>query len=134
MTETRLNLTKEGQAAYDSYPPQWLHAIQYVLNCKFDGYKEIGNAINLSQSEDSAERNDACGWLMDFFAMYMYQIEQEHTQRQMSNLLSSIKKKEKEKRKSYQSHKNNAYSKRSNQESKRNIKATPTQAKGMGEE
>jgi len=123
MKETNLNLTKEGQEALNAYPPQWKYAIQYVLNCEFDGHKEIGNAINLSQSEHPQERNDACGWLMDFFAKYMYQIEQEHTQRQMSNLLSSIKKKEKEKRKAYQTHKNNAYSKRSNKESKRNSQA-----------
>ena len=120
MTETRLNLTKEGEQAYLAYPPQWKYVIDYVLNCKFDGYKEISKAINQSQSEDMQDRNQACGWLGDFFAIYMDQIERQRIQTQMQNMMSSIKKKEKEKRSSYHTHKNNAYSKRSNKESKRN--------------
>ena len=133
MTETRLNLTKEGEQAYLAYPPQWKYVIQYVLNCKFEGYKEIGKAINQSQSEDNQERNQACGWLGDFFAIYMDQIERQRIQTQMQNMMSSIKKKEKEKRSSYNTHKHNAYSKRSNKESKRNSQAITPKAKGMGE-
>ena len=120
MKDTRLYLTKAGQEALNAYPPQWKYVIQYVLNCKFDGYKEISNAINQSQSEDNQERNQACGWLGDFFAIYMDQIERERLQNQMQDMLSSIKKKDKEKRSSYQTHKHNAYSKRSNKEPKRN--------------
>ena len=120
MTETRLNLTKEGEQAYLAYPPQWKYVIDYVLNCKFDGYKKISKAINQSQSEDMQERNQACGWLGDFFAIYMDQIERERIQTQMQNMMSSIKKKETEKRSANHTHKNNAYSKRSNKESKRN--------------
>ena len=123
MNESDHKLTKEGQEALNAYPPQWKYVIQYVLNCKFEGYKEIGKAINQSQSEDNQERNQACGWLGDFFAIYMDQIERERIQTQMQNMMSSIKKKEKEKRKSYQTHNNNAYSKRSNKESKRNSQA-----------
>ena len=123
MKDTRLDLTNAGQEALNAYPPQWKYVIQYVLNCKFDGYKEIGKAINQSQSEDNQERNQACGWLGDFFAIYMDQIERERIQTQLQNMMSSINKKEKEKRKSYQTHNNNAYSKRSNKESKRNSQA-----------
>ena len=133
MTETRLNLTKEGEKAYLDYPAPWKYVITYVLDCEHDGYKEISNAINLSQSEDIAERNNACGWLGDFFSIYMQKIEEERIQKRMYELLDSIKKKEKEKRSSYHTHKHNAYSKRSNQEPKRNSQETIAKAKGMGE-
>ena len=103
MTETKnrkikLNFTEAAQKEYDAYPPPWKQIIDRVVEWKEDGHEIIVDVINNSQSEDWHVRDEAYGYLNDFFAHYMYKVENEWRQQQLINMVSDIKKRQKERK------------------------------------
>ena len=69
--ELKLNLTEAAQKEYDAYPPPWKQIIDRVVEWKEDGHEIIVDVINNSQSEDWHVRDEAYGYLNDFFAHYI---------------------------------------------------------------
>ena len=103
MTETKnskikLNFTEAAQKEYDAYPPPWKHIIDRVIEWKEDGHEIIVDVINNTQSDDFHVRDEAYGYLNDFFAHYMYKVENEWRQQQLINMMSDIRKREKERK------------------------------------
>ena len=105
MTETKnkkikLNFTEAGQKEYDAYPPPWKHAINRVIEWKEDGHEIIVDVINKAADPEGEhrDRDDAYGYLNDFFAHYMYKIENEWRQQQLISMMSDIRERQKERK------------------------------------
>ncbi len=96
--EQKLNLTEAAQKEYDAYPPPWKHIIDRVVEWKEDGHEIIVDVLNNTQSEDYHVRDEAYGYLNDFFSHYMYKVENEWRQQQLINMFSDIRKHQKERK------------------------------------